>query len=265
MCVTLGSARLSNTIIYASKAQRQGRDVHVLAYQNRAQSPGPNAMILPIPTDEPMGPENIVDTREARWFLEDLDEAARIHSRGVGMKGLLLGAPAAVQVFNSGSYTVVLATDAEAIQGALNQVPVEKRPTVAPGFFTEYAKLYPGWPIAVCCWSGRISAEPLLWWYVSKYPRWLFFPTVDAHDGGPPLDRNVARVDHALLWGSRTGAFTPHFRQHLPAAVLELIAPALNVSRPNGWLPNGDYWLREGGSNLQRIFPNGFGEMSATP
>lgn len=243
-------------------AQRQGRDVHVLAYQNRAQSPGPNAMILPIPTDEPMGPDNIVDTREARWFLEDLDTSARHQTRGLSKSSdRLLGAAPPVQVFNSGSYTVVLATDAEAIPGALSQVPTEKRPTVAPDFFTEYAKLYPGWPIAVCCWSGRISAEPLLWWYVSKYPKWLFFPTVDAHDGRPPLDGNV-KVDHSLLWGLRNGAFTPRFRQPLPASVKELIAPTLNSFRPNGLMSNGDYWLRDGGKP-QRIFPNGFGEMAA--
>lgn len=66
MCCTLQPAQLSKTIVYAGRAQRQGKPVAVLAYQNTASSSvGANAMVLPFPTDTTMGPDNIIDTREA--------------------------------------------------------------------------------------------------------------------------------------------------------------------------------------------------------
>lgn len=252
MCCTFAPAKLSDTIIYAGTARREGQDVHVLAYQNKAKSPGPNAMILPIPTVMPMGPQNVVDTREAAWFLRDMESS----TQEVYRSRLLLGSavPKAAQVFDSGSYTVVLAEHAETIPEALARVPEHKRPNVAPEFFAEYGKLYPGWPIAVCCWSGTIQAEPLLWWYVSKYPDWLFFPTVDAHDGRSPRSEDVL-VDHVLLWGSPEGPFKPRFRRQLPDTIQELMPPTLHALRPHGMLPNGDYWVRSG--RPLRRYPTG--------
>lgn len=256
MCVTLSRASLSKTVIYAGHAMREGQEVAVVAYQNRATSPGPNAMILPIPTATPMGPGNIIDTREARWFLNDLDFATRPRTRGTSKGGgMLLGARAPAQVFDSGSYTVVLADHADSIPEALERVPEAKRPRVAKSFFEDYGKLYPDWPIAVCCWSGTIEAEPLLWWYVPKFAGWLFFPTVDAHNGAPPIEQDVL-VDHTLIWGAKGGAFKPWYRAQLPDSIDRLMAPAMDVLHPNGRLSNGDFWVREG-SNPKRIFPNG--------
>lgn len=254
MCCTLGPARLSNTVIYSGHAVRNGLSVTTLAYQNRATSRGPNAMILPIPTDTPMGPENIVDTREGRWFLSDLDTSTRQRQRSTLKSAPLLGSARSAQVFDSGSYTVVLATDAASISEALDRVPENKRPRVAPSFFVEYGRLYPGWPIAVCCWSGEIEAEPLLWWYAPKFPDWLFFPTVDAHDGTAPAAGDV-KTDHVIIWDDPSGPFTPWYRAELPSSISQLIAPKLDASRPNGMLPNGDFWLH--GSRLQRMFPTG--------
>lgn len=50
----------------------------MIGYQNKANSRGPIAMILPIPTLEAMGPHNLVDTRATPWLLEDMDMMCRM-------------------------------------------------------------------------------------------------------------------------------------------------------------------------------------------
>src|SRR5205823_2395778 len=71
-----------------------------------------------------------------------------------------------VEVFDSGIYTVVLARDARAIPGALSQVPAAKQPVLNPELFQAYARWYPDWTFALCCFSNRQAARatPMLWW-----------------------------------------------------------------------------------------------------
>ncbi len=77
MCCTLGPAQLSKTILYAGESSREGRTIHVLGYQNRAEnrSPGPNAMILPFPAAASMGRDNVLDLRSAPTVLEEYARA----------------------------------------------------------------------------------------------------------------------------------------------------------------------------------------------
>lgn len=248
MCVTLTSAHLSNTLIYAAAVEHQGSLAHVLAYQNQAASDSPNAMILPIPTNEELGESNIIDTQKARWFLKDMAAPAVMYRGGTkGGRDLVLGSSSYVKVFDSGSYTVVIASDATAIPEALERVAENRRPIINnPGFFEEYGKLYPGWPIAVCCWSGKIEAEPLLMWYRPKFPEEVFFPTVDAHDGSAPRNQEVKR-DHTLILGTSRGSYNPRFRSPLPSEIAPFITDRVLTSKPNGYMKNGDYWIREGG------------------
>ena len=64
-------------------------------------------------------------------------------------------------MFESGSYTVVLARDAsvEAIVAALEHVPPTKRPAVHEELLTHYLRWYPGWALALCCTLGPDSGR----------------------------------------------------------------------------------------------------------
>lgn len=210
MCMTIGKegAELSNTQIYVGEAVRDDKLVHVLAYQNTAESYGPNAMILPFPTSEPMGPNNIIDTRGFGKFLTDIGEATRMRMRSasfsLGSKGF--GGPAAAgvaQVFDSGSYTVILADHVAQVPEALTRVPADKRPEITTQFLIRFGMMYPKQPVALCCWSGTLKSEPLLWIYEPKNPEVLFVPTMDAHDGGPPDLDAMVQTDHVISAGSR--------------------------------------------------------------
>lgn len=250
MCCTFQPSQLSKTIIYAGHAQRRGKRVAVLAYQNTASSRGANAMVLPFPSDVPMGPDNIVDTREGGYFLRDLDASARHQTRSVGLLGAKYGdrLDDTLQIFESGSYTVVLTRNVLAIPAALTQVPEQKRPQVSEAFLIGYERRYAGWQIAICCWNGHLEAEPLLWWYEprSENESRIFIPTLDAHDGQGPKPGEVP-VDHSLIWTHEEGPYSPHFRRPLPESIRELMPNRMSGIRWNGRLPNGDTWAANGG------------------
>ncbi len=206
MCCTLEPAHLFGTILYAAETVVNDKIVHVMGYQNDAEnlSRGPNAMILPIPAANLLGPDNMLDTSMAKSILKDLGDAVkpRTLSRGfsLGTKGV--DALSVVQVFDKGSYTVVLATNARAIPAALEQVPLTRRPKPNPAIFDAYAQWYPEWPIALCCWDGSIKAEPLLWHYEPQDQSRLFAPALDGHDGKLPQIGRPVSVDHIVAFGS---------------------------------------------------------------
>ena len=248
MCITLHASQLSGTKIYAGEATRDGRYVHVLAYQNNATNsrPGPNAMVLPIPSASAMGAENAIDTRAFKGFLGDIAEATKqqsfSRSRGIS-KGTVLNS-ALPAVFDVGSYTVVLGTDMEAAVQAVASVPENKRPELNADVLTAMAALYPGWSFAICCWDGKIEAEPLLWWYEPKAPSLLFAPSVDAHDGGPPKEGPVP-VDAIVTFGSTlkpTGEREVRYRTAPPPEVKALLPTRAVGEKIKGRLDNGDFW-----------------------
>jgi hypothetical protein len=268
MCVTFREAALSKTKLYAGEARRGDRYVHLIAYQNKATTDGPNAMILPLPASVMPGPENVVDTRGFKRFLDDMHHATELKSRGVA-----LGAPRGVQTFDVGSYTVVLATSPSAVPEALAGAPTNKRPAVNARVLDAFEELYPGWPLAVCCWDGSFKAEPLLWWYEPRISDQLFAPALDAHDGQAPRARAMVQMDHHLAFGSTlhpTGE-TVHYQDDVqvawaerrvpswlapyekgpldeppppgPVASTGLLPPHVRGTRLTGRMPNGDFWL----------------------
>jgi hypothetical protein len=264
MCVSLRPASFTSTIVYAHATVFHGRSVHVLGYQNNAKSevPGPNAMILPIPASAAMGPENAIDTRGFASLLKDYVESLTPGYRG-DLSLPVCGAPppARVQVFQRGSYAIVLASDAStgAIMAALESLPETKRPPIDRALFDAYLRWYPGWHLAICCFEGSVVAEPMLWWYEPMMPDALFLPGLDAHDGGvPDLDAEV-KLDHAIIVGvesERSVSAT------LPAGVPEEVRPLL-ATRIGGWshlsnrCPNGDWWMRPELMSLDRHPPPG--------
>jgi hypothetical protein len=154
-----------------------------------------------------MGPNNIIDTRGFGKFLTDIGLATKIHvdsfSRSLMSKGVTAGAAGFAQVFDSGSYTVILADHVAQVPEALTRVPSEKRPEITTQFLIRFGMLYPKQPVALCCWTGTLKSEPLLWIYEPKNPEVLFVPTMDAHDGGPPDLDAMVQADHIISTGSR--------------------------------------------------------------
>ena len=256
MCCTVDVAELSSTKLYVGDAMHNDKYVHVVAYQNQASSMGPNAMIIPFPTDKPMGPENIIDTSEFPTFVSDISEASRILSRGGYMTlgdddDMLDGCAAALneaQVFDVGTYTVILATSAAQIPAALQKVPESKRPVVTLKFLLKYGQLYPKQPIAVCCWNGKVEAEPLLWWYEPKDPNIFFIPTMDAHNGEAPDLEATVMVDHLISVGSgiigNTGSLVT-YNSPLSDEARKLLPTRVHGTQINQLAKNGDMFVNK--------------------
>src|SRR5258708_13093103 len=113
MCISIARANFSTTKVYVGEAQRHGRYVHVVAYQNNADSQvawEPNAMILPFPTQAKMGRDNIIDTSSFSGFLNDITDPSKLQSKMLGSSRGLTPAPYHHPlVFNSASYTSIFA------------------------------------------------------------------------------------------------------------------------------------------------------------
>jgi hypothetical protein len=231
--------------------------VHVLGYQNVAENlaAGPNAMLLPIPSAKPMGRENAIDARPFARILEDYRMALRSliprsRSRGPVPKP----APQQVQVFESGSYTVVLANRAElgSIAEALALVPERKRPSISPALIYIYQRWYPEWHVALCCFDASVGGpEPIIWQYEPLDPTHVFLPGLDGHDGRlPRLDVSVD-VDHAVALGVDSPSTDPSLRaasitlsSSMPAELAPLfptrVVGLASMTEP---LANGDWYL----------------------
>lgn len=268
MCCTLHPAVLSNTVLYAGEAEREGRLVHVLGYQNKAANlaDGPNAMILPFPSSKFMGPKNCLESEGLRWLMNDLAASITPH-RFARSKSSTVGAvygSSRVLTFDSGIYTVVLAEDARDIPSALHKVPEEKRPDINDKIFDAYARFYQGWPIALCCFNAKkqVEQDPLIWWYEPADRDVLFAPALDAHDGRPPvLDRQV-KVDHTVVFGSalHPKGVTVRPRREIPDHVKPFIATrVVGYKYTNNMMLNGDFSIPK--SRLE-LLPDNIWEAS---
>lgn len=254
MCMTTAPARLSSTLIYSGEGTREGKSVHVLAYQNTArnESPGANAMVIPFPTKEAMTETNIIDTRSFKGFLKDITNASKWRSRMLGgdSRSLTKGGIAfnAAKVFDVGSYTVVLAENAGQIPEALQRVPEHKRPQISGKFLTGFSQLYKDQPIAVCCFDGTIEAEPLLWWYSPKDSNSFFIPTMDAHDGDAPKLTAAVQTDHIISVGSSLNHRVGHthpvlYKTPIPNEVRSLLPEYVYGTKLGSTYKNGDMFV----------------------
>lgn len=270
MCVSVSpgvTVRFSDTVLYAAEvSDRTGQTVHALGYQNKVQGQvgrwpltrgwfarSGNAMILPFPAvPKTMTRANVLDTADCRDILQDVADAVAPR-RGTDIWDALTfsleSKPPPVQVFEAaGIYTVVLAQDPRDIPAAMQQVPPSKRPALNPALFDAYARWYPGWTVALCCFNNRRAqlANPLLWWYEPMSPDRLFLPAIDGHTGDvPDLDASVA-VDHVIAVGSyrMTGGRRVTYRNQLPRQVSSYLLPSLIGRRFSESLPNGDFVCR---------------------
>lgn len=251
MCCTFTASVMSNTRIYVGEAEKDGKTVHVLAYQNAAETNGPNAMVIPFPTKVAMTQDNVIDTSKFKHFLENITNASKMVTKGFSRRGGdLLGADSfsasLAEVFDVGSYTVVLATHVNQIPEALGRVPKNKRPNVTSDFLIGYGELYPDQPIAVCCWDGSIEAEPLMWWYEPSDRKTLFIPTMDAHDGRAPKIGVRVDTDHIISVGAvgPTTGYKVNYRDQIPEEVLDLLPTHVNGHRLPDYVVNDDCFVK---------------------
>lgn len=258
MCITTKRSILSSTRIYAGEAEHNGKYVHVLAYKNSAKSleDKPNSMVLPFPTNVPMTSENLIDTTNFKDFLQDITNASKITNDhdGLTKSAIRCSKSLSVQVFDSGSYTVVLAHDVSKIKEALQLVPENKRPDISSEFLEGFGKLYPDQPIAVCCWSGTIEPEPLLFWYEPSDKNNIFIPTMDAHDGNAPVLHEKVKVDHIISFGSTTqdfnGKHVNYGANTLKSKYVSLLPKKVHGVRIFGNYTNGDMFVNSDDSKV---------------
>lgn len=149
MCVSLASAILAGTIISLSEAIHPvtGRQVFVLTYTNRVQHTGPvgagNAMLLHFPARK-MTRDCAIDTTAFATFADDLVEAVNPANHGArSFSAMMEPTRGAVDVFDVGAYTVVLAERAGDIPAALARVPEKRRPKLNQAIFDWYERQFP--------------------------------------------------------------------------------------------------------------------------
>jgi len=266
MCVTLAPARLSHTTVLATTAMHERTWQHVMGYQNHPQSKaGPNAMLLPIPAQRnSMTPDNLILTEEFPYILTDLAKSVRPVSRAkLPADAITLSATQAI-VFDHGLYTIVLAQNAAAIPPALKQVPDKKRPPLNTAIFDLYARWYPDWAIALCCFNNADIREgqPILLTYEPLFPDKLFCPGLDSHSGDiPDLSADVS-IDHTLVVSTPDlqDGFPVNYRDDIPES-LDGVLPNMVLGKElRGLQPNGDWWfevieISQGHFTPQRMTP----------
>lgn len=205
MCITSSKAHLSQTKILSLPLENGN---HFVAYGNnvRNESGKPNAMILPIPGRTK--PEWFHNTKKYKSFLDDIISEATMQNwlglRSRGMKSLSLDGDSfgSYEKFQLGMYTVGLADSFDGIAAFLMSLPDEQRPEVGEELQNFFKSHYPNWSFAICCFASNktIDAQPIAFEYTPIDSNLLYFPTMDAHDGGAPdLDEEVD-VDHTFIY-----------------------------------------------------------------
>jgi hypothetical protein len=164
-------------------------------------------------------------------------------------------APPVVQVFEHDIYTVVLAANAALIPEALCLVPERRRVPANLDLFDFYARMYPDYAVALCCFDNRDAARsaPLLLWYEPLHPDRAELPAIDCHTGGVPDLGGPVHVDHWVILGTDEEAAPPDgewttARMNWSEEVLRSPAgaflPAAITGRTyTGVLPNGDFMI----------------------
>lgn len=248
MCCSVQESEMSDTQIYVGQAEKDGKTIHVLAYQNSAVTNKPNAMVIPFPTSVKMGQENVINTTAFKGFLKNISDASKIVYRSAdkGFSTLNYSADSLAEVFDVGSYTVILAENVFQIPEALTRVDEKKRPSVTSDFLIGFGKLYPDQPIAVCCWDGSIESEPLLWWYEPTDTKTLFIPTMDAHNGKAPVVGTSVYVDHIISVGAvgPTKANKVYYENNIPEEAKTLLPTHVHGLKMSGRYYNNDSFVK---------------------
>lgn len=248
MCITINKAEMSATKILSLPLEN-GR--HFIAYSNsvKNKSGKPNAMILPIPGETK--PEWFHNTEGYKEFLGEIAQRAHMDNwypkkfLSRSAKGKMLG----FDKFDLGMYTIGLASSFEGAEEFIASLPEEKRPEISEdlrAFFREHNR---GWSFAVCCFDSEktIDAQPVAFEYVPFNSDLLYFPTLDAHDGGAPDLKRKVHADHAFIY-EHEGVFERE-KYAMGSIELEEVPDFINNRRyrllvRNGPIQNGDTYIR---------------------
>lgn len=278
--------KFSSTVLYGAEV-RHPRDgvVHVLGYQNKVQGQVGrksffdwlpwggigNAMILPFPAvPGTMTRANVIDTSRYKDVLQDVAKAvpqAQFTQMETLSRSTMATRKPKVEVFEAaGIYTVVLAQNPRDIPDVLRQVPKAKRPALNPELFDAYARWYPGWTVALCCFNTRKAqlADPLLWWYKPMHPDRLFLPALDCHTGDVPNLEEDVRTNHVVAVSSYRllKGHSVRYSPNVPEVIAPYLRPLVVGKEYFGHLPNGDFVCRldevaDGTFNAERQRPPG--------
>ncbi len=263
-------AHFSKTIIYIGSAihPQTGKLVHVLIYGNKAINmnvDGANCMIIAINTRQRLGPENVLDTKDAPGLLDNMVEVISSESMAREVEMFALSLSAEATVFNTGIYTVV-AGSAEAIRQRMHEVPQDRRPELDEGTLESFDRMYPpeDWQLTVWCFNNRdeAAATPVLIWYEPMDKETFHVPMLDSHKGGEPeLDTIVQREHHLVVGDTKdyeeigtegnpvTWAESHDFRSYkrfAPEALRWTLPNRIVGVERRDWEPNGDYRIDVG-------------------
>lgn len=210
-----------------------------------------NAMILPIP--DAVANIELIDTTTCPNFLKDIRSALTPRTRSTSRGAFLGGADSkSVRIINFDVYTIVIAKNARDLTKAVasDAVPADRRPAINAAIIKAYTKWYPGWAIAVCCFSNTDAkrAKPLLFSYEPTKqddPDFLFVPTLDCHDGGVPDLTAKVDVDHTIFVGIADfpgdhGLTVFYSDGEIAPGIRELLPRKVNGKVVTGQYRNGD-------------------------
>jgi hypothetical protein len=234
--MTIGPAKIWDSIVYAGEGfhPETHRYIHVLGLQNRVinEFDRPNAVIVPVPSVGALSRPNLIDT--APDALSAMSGPLRQMNPALGLL-LPRGARGATLV-TRGQYGVTFINEPQGAVVALEALPAELRPPHDRSLLAAYARWYPGWPLLLCCWQGRMHADPVVLWYEPRDPKRLFLPTLQALQGGTPQPLATVQRDVTLVVGSTIRPFG--------------ISPRRTLSSP--FLPNAVWgeWVTGAGPNV---------------
>lgn len=204
MCITINHAKLSKTKIL-SLALENGN--HFISYSNSVKnlSGKPNAMILPIPGRT--YPELFHNTESYKDFMDEIIEKCDlienymgIQSKGMRSRGI--DTELSFESFQLGMYSVGLSKNFQGIREFLNQLSEEKRPVISESLKEFFEEKYAGWSFAVCVFDSdqAIDTQPIAFEYEPFNYGFLYYPTMDGHDGSAPDLNAMVDVDHTFIY-----------------------------------------------------------------
>lgn len=200
MCMTSAKASLSKTKILSVELEN-GR--HSLSYSNSVTNTSgiQNSMILPVPGK--LNKKWFKDTAKYSKYLKEIerqaklsrDESMGIYSRGFDVKGMR---SKGIERFNVGMYDVLISDDIRKTAERLGALG----PQISEELLSFFETQYKGWNFVMCIFEGseKMDSQPIYFEYEPFNKSWLYFPTMDSHDGGAPnLEANVS-MDHSLMY-----------------------------------------------------------------
>ncbi len=261
MCIGVNNSQAANTKVYVGKGQRNGQDVHVLAYSADLDSLDPSgkgAMLLPIPSDSPLTEDNFIDTSDFSDFLEDITQASKVHSRmllGDNTRSFSLSlSDDDALVVDRGDVTYVYAASFAGVVIALGRVREDRRPTFTQAFIDGCTALYNN-PIAIACWAGSAKMQPLMVWYVPSDSEIFRLPTMDSHDGAAPRQIKVDTDHNLSVSAGEKNGYVVKYSDLIPGNVRGLLPARVHGTKFEYKMDNGDCFVNVDDS-INKRFPH---------